>query len=250
MFFRHIFMKGSAQSRYRKKQKGGLCPMKKEHIRDPMPEKPAGAAAKRRWVRLTAAAACLVLVAAGILLLLPLHSGIRLVSRYPSASDGAYRVPNAGETLFESAVREARTHYSGKRAAFLRSPSMRTESPCPANRKRRNISAFLPKVTRFLRQSAGPIRERAKSGISQSLPARSQRRSCRFSRQTRDTDISSILQKTATAPASPCPGKIASPRSRRTAPERRLRLPYANRILPAKIDHLPTNPRQNRTLPL
>lgn len=93
--------------------------MKKEHIRDPMPEKPAGAAAKRRWVRLTAAAACLVLAAAGILLLLPAQSGIRLVSRYPSASDGAYRVPNAGETLFESAVREARTHYSGKRAAFL-----------------------------------------------------------------------------------------------------------------------------------
>ena len=49
--------------------------MKKEHIRDHMPEKPAGAAAKRRWARLSAAAACLVLAAAALAAMLLVKSG-------------------------------------------------------------------------------------------------------------------------------------------------------------------------------
>mgnify|MGYP004672228701 CR=1 FL=1 len=45
----HVFSsyiyEGICAKQVQKKQKGGLYPMKKEHIRDPMPEKPAGAAA-------------------------------------------------------------------------------------------------------------------------------------------------------------------------------------------------------------
>lgn len=225
--------------------------MKKEHIRDPMPEKPAGAAAKRRWVRLTAAAACLVLVAAGILLLLPLHSGIRLVSRYPSASDGAYRVPNAGETLFESAVREARTHYSGKRAAFLLAFTVYEDGePLSGEQKAEEYQRLLAEGYTLSSAECWTYQGKGEKRYFTVVAGTFTEAELSLFKADPRYGYFFYFAKTATAPASPCPGKIASPRSRRTAPERRLRLPYANRILPAKIDHLPTNPRQNRTLPL
>ena len=202
-------------------------------------------------MRLTAAAACLVLVAAGILLLLPAQSGIRLVSRYPSASDGAYRVPNAGETLFESAVREARTHYSGKRAAFLLAFTVYEDGePLSGEQKTEEYQRLLAEgytlssaecwtyqgkgEKRYFTVVAGTFTE-AELSLFKTDP-----RYGYFFYFAKNGDGSGLS----------VPRKIASPRSRRTAPDRRPRLPYANRILPAQIDHLPTNPRQNRTLPL
>lgn len=208
--------------------------MKKEHIRDPMPEKPAGAAAKRRWARLSAAAACLVLVAAGILLLLPAQSGIRLVSRYPSASDGAYRVPNAGEILFESAVREARTHYSGKRAAFLLAFTVYEDGePLSGEQKAEEYQRLLAEGYALSSAECWTYQGKGEKRYFTVVAGTFTEEELSLFRANPRYGYFFYFAKNGDGSGLSVPRKIASPRSRRTAPERRPRLPYANRILPA-----------------
>ena len=104
--------------------------MRKEHISDALQmlnddiiEDTNRVRATRRKKRVLpgwcAAAACLILLVGGTVLLRQTHDGRKMIRHYDSVSDGCYATPGNGEVMYEIAVREARDNYSGKDVTYL-----------------------------------------------------------------------------------------------------------------------------------